>query len=230
MNQPAANFSIPPLEPGDHLTVAEFERRYHLHPEVKKAELIEGIVYMPSPVRYAQHGRPHSDLLTWLGVYRAATPAVVSADNTTLRLDEKNEVQPDALLRIETQLGGRSQITEDDYLAGSPELIAEVAASSAAYDLHKKHQLYARSGVQEYLAIQVYEKRIDWFYLTENGYQTLCPNEQGILTSQIFPGLWLLPSAFWDDLTMLLNVLQKGIASQAHGAFVAMLQSHTLKK
>jgi Uma2 family endonuclease len=223
MSQPATDFSIPPLEPGDHLTVAEFERRYHLHPKIKKAELIEGIVYMPSPVRYAQHGRPHSDLLTWLGVYRAATPGVVSADNTTLRLDEKNEVQPDALLRIETELGGRSHITEDDYLAGSPELIAEVAASGAAYDLHKKRQLYARNGVQEYLAIQVYEKRIDWFCLTKNGYQPLLPNEQGVLASQVFPGLWLLPSAFWDDLKMLLNVVQQGIASQAHGAFVATL-------
>lgn len=229
MNQHAADLSIPPLEAGDCLTLAEFERRYHLHPEVKKAELIEGIVYMPSPVRYAQHGRPHSDLLTWLGVYRAATPGVASADNTTLRLDEQNEVQPDALLRIETELGGRSYITEDDYLQGSPEFIAEVAASSAAYDLHKKRQLYARSGVQEYLVIQVYEKRIDWFHLTEKGYQPLLPNEQGILPSQVFPGLRLLPWAFWNDPKRLLSVLQEGITSQAHKAFVAKLRTYALR-
>lgn len=230
MSQNAANLSIPPLEAGDHLTLAEFERRYHLHSEVKKAELIEGIVYMPSPVRYGQHSRPHSDLMTWLGVYRAETPGVFCADNTTLRLDEESEVQPDALLRIASKLGGRSQITEDDYLKGSPELIAEIAASSAAYDLHKKRQLYARNGVQEYLAIQVYEKRIDWFRLTENGYQGLLPNDQGILSSEIFPGLWLLPAAFWDDLKRLLEVLQAGIASQDHKAFVAKLQIRALQQ
>lgn len=228
MSQHAAHFSIPPLEAGDHLTLAEFERRYHLHPEIKKAELIDGIVYMPSPVRFAQHGRPHSELITWLGFYRAATPGVVAADNTTVRLDEENEVQPDALLRIESQLGGRSDITEDDYLTGSPELIAEIAASSAAYDLHKKRQIYARCGIQEYLVIQVYEKRIDWFYLEEKNYQPLLPDERGVLASRVFSGLWLFPSVFWRDLKTLLKLLQQGIASQAHGAFVAELKTRSL--
>lgn len=51
--------AIPPLQAGDFLTRAEFERRYHNHPELKKAELIEGIVYMPSPVNAAYHGDPH---------------------------------------------------------------------------------------------------------------------------------------------------------------------------
>ena len=42
-----------PLENGDRLTRAEFERRYAAMPRLKKAELIEGIVYVPSPVRYS---------------------------------------------------------------------------------------------------------------------------------------------------------------------------------
>ena len=41
---------ILPLEHGDHLTREEFERRYEAMPHVRKAELIEGVVYMPSPV------------------------------------------------------------------------------------------------------------------------------------------------------------------------------------
>ncbi len=75
-------------------------------------------------------------MICWLGVYKAATPGVGLADNATVRLDAENEPQPDALLRME--IGGQSQITADDYLEGAPELIVEVAASSASYDLHEK--------------------------------------------------------------------------------------------
>src|SRR5262250_2667499 len=91
---------IPPLENGDRLTRPEFERRYEAMPHLKKAELIEGVVYVPSPVRYEGHGRQHSAILTWLGVYMASTPGVGAGDNTTVRLDLDNEPQPDALLRL----------------------------------------------------------------------------------------------------------------------------------
>jgi len=72
---------------GDRLTRAEFERRYEAHPEIKKAELIEGVVHMPSPTRFEKHGRPHSDIITWLGLYCAMTPGVRSGTNVTVRLD-----------------------------------------------------------------------------------------------------------------------------------------------
>lgn len=111
---------IPCLENGDRLPRPEFERRYAAMPQVKKAELIEGIVYMPSPVRVRQHGRPHALVMGWLSNYWAATPGVDLCDNTTVRLDLDNEPQPDALLRIE---GGTSRISEDDYIEGSPELV-----------------------------------------------------------------------------------------------------------
>ncbi|MFM7715657.1 MAG: Uma2 family endonuclease, partial [Microcystis sp.] len=107
----------PPFENGDQLSRQEFERRYQNLSEVKKAELIEGIVYMSSPVRVQSHGEPHSDILTWLGVYKAATIGVMSADNTTVRLDADNEVQPDALLRI--KIAGQSTISDDDYIEGA---------------------------------------------------------------------------------------------------------------
>jgi Uma2 family endonuclease len=150
--RPVPSMIPPPLNAGDRLSRAEFERRYQAHPEIKKAELVEGIVYLQTTVHFEQHGRPHSDVIGWLGVYCAATPGVLGGNNATVRLDFENEVQSDALLRLESEHGGRSHVTEDDYLAGPPELIVEIAASSAAYDLHVKRRVYARSGVQEYLA------------------------------------------------------------------------------
>jgi Uma2 family endonuclease len=215
----------PPLNPGDTLSRAEFEQRYQAHPEIKIAELIEGVVYMPSPIRFGEHAEPHLWLATWLGVYVAATPGVRAGDNATDRLDFENEVQPDGLLRLEAALGGRSRLSEDSYLEGPPELIVEIAASSAAYDMHAKRRVYARNGVQEYVVAQMYEQRLDWFALREGVYETLTPGEDGILRSERFPGLWLQPAAFWSgDLAALLAVLQQGLASPEHTEFVVRLR------
>jgi len=214
-----------PLQTGDRLSRAEFQRRYRAHPEIKKAELVDGVVYIISPVHFKQHGVPHASLVTWLGTYCAATPGILGGDNATVRLDYENEVQPDALLRLEPVHGGQSRITEDDYLQGPPELIVEIAASSAAYDLHDKRRVYARNGVQEYLVVQMYERRIDWFALREGVYETLTPDESGVLHSQIFPGLWLQPSAFWaGDLATMLSTLQRGLDSPEHATFITHLQ------
>lgn len=225
--QPAqAQTTVPPLNSGDHLSRAEFERRYEAHPEIKKAELIEGVVYVSSPVRYDKHADPHFNIITWLGVYRAATPGVGGADNATLRLDLENEAQPDAMLRLEPEVGGQSTITEDDYLEGQPELIVEIAASSASYDLHDKRRAYARNGVPEYLVIQTYDQRVDWFILREGVYESLAVDANGVIRSEIFPGLWLQPATLWSgDLTAMLAVLQDGLASPDHAAFVEQLSS-----
>src|SRR5260221_7473909 len=117
---------IPPLENGDQLTREEFERRYEAMPNLKKAELIEGVVYMPSPVS-VKHAGPHGDLVTWLGMYRAATPGADAGAEGTVRLDLSNEPQPDGVLFIEPACGGQVQISPDDYIVGAPELTAEVA-------------------------------------------------------------------------------------------------------
>jgi Uma2 family endonuclease len=122
--------SIPPLEPGDRLSRAEFERRYDAMPRLKKAELIEGVVYMPSPMRFSHHAESHVNLILWLATYKTHTPGVAAADNATLRLDAKNEPQPDALLMIQSACGGQARIDQDDYVAGAPELVAEVASST----------------------------------------------------------------------------------------------------
>jgi Uma2 family endonuclease len=143
--------AVPPLEPGDRLTRAEFERRYEAMPTQKKAELIEGVVYMPSSVRLDRHATPHADVVTWLGYYRAQTPGVRVGDNATTRLDLDNEPQPDTVLFIAPECGGQVRISPDDYLDSAPELVVEVASSSASYDLETKWNVYRRNGVLEYV-------------------------------------------------------------------------------
>lgn len=216
---------VPPLNAGDSLTRAEFERIYEAHPEIKKAELLEGVVCMPSLIGITRHSEPHAWLTGWLAVYCAATPGVRLGDNGTVRLDWENEVQPDAFLWLETKLGGKARVTADDFLEGSPEFIAEVAASSAAYDLHIKKRVYQRSGVQEYLAIQIHEKRVDWFALQEGVYTNL-PEEEGSIKSKVLPGLWFNVTAFWaGNNAQLLATVQEGIASAEHREFVKRLQT-----
>ena len=212
---------VPYLESGDRLTRAEFERRYTAIPHLKKAELIEGVVYVASPLRYRRHGKPHSDLMTWLGVYRAATPGVELADNATVRLDFDNEPQPDALLRIDSAYGGQSSISEDDYVEGAPELIVEIAASSASYDLHDKLKVYRRNGVLEYIVWQIAEQQVSWFSLQEGEYQPLLGDDGGVIRSQIFPGLDLdVRALLADNLALVLAVVQQGVATKAHQGFV----------
>lgn len=216
---------IPPLENGDRLTRWEFERRYEVMPHIKKAELIEGVVYMPPPVRFEGHGEPHCQVITWLGVYCAGTPGVRMADNTTVRLDADNEVQPDALLRLEPAQGGNSRITDDDYVEGAPELIVEIAGTSAAYDVHDKMNVYRRNGVQEYLVWQTYENRLDWFRLREGKYLSLAPDESGVIRSEVFPGLYLAVTALLEsNLAKVLSELQKGLKTDEHATFVERLQ------
>ncbi len=229
--RPAQAAVLPPLNAGDRLSRAEFERRYQAQPELKRAELIEGVVYMPSPVRFGQHGQPHYNLIVWLGTYTAATPGVVGGDNTTVRLDFENEVQPDILLRLQPALGGRSRLTDDDYIEGPPELIVEIAASSASYDLHDKRRVYARSGVQEYIVAQAFEQRLDWFVLREGVYEALAPDDAGLLRSERFPGLWLKAQALWDgDLAAMLAALQQGLSAPEHADWVAQLAGATAKE
>lgn len=213
-----------PLFAGDRLTRAEFERRYTAHPEIKKAELVEGIVYMASPVKYKRHSAPHLFLNTWIGTYLAYTPGLDAGDNATVRMDEENEPQPDVLMRLERSAGGNSWIAADDYLEGAPELIIEVAASSASYDMHAKKPVYARNGVQEYLLVLTYEKRVYWYTLAAGGYEEIEADAAGVLRSRVFPGLWFHPATLWQqNPAALLAVLHEGLTSAEHALFVEQL-------
>jgi Uma2 family endonuclease len=222
---------VPPLQPGDQLSRIEFERRYDATPHLKKAELIEGVVHMPPPVSDGSHSQPHFDLITWLGAYRTATAGIFGGDNGSLRLDLDNMPQPDAYLRIDESNGGQSRKDADGYVAGAPELIAEVAATSASYDLHVKLHVYRRNGVREYIVWRVIDRQIDYFLLHQGQYLPLSPSKSGIYQSRVFPGLWLDPKALINgDMVKVNAVLKKGIATPKHRAFVAQLKRRAKNK
>jgi Uma2 family endonuclease len=220
--------NIPPLENGDRLSRSEFERRYQAMPNHQKAELIAGIVYVASPLRITQHGNPHARIMTWLGSYWAVTPGIELGDNSTVQLDQYNEPQPDALLRIQT--GGQSTVNEDGYVEGAPELIVEIAASTVSLDLHQKLEIYQLHQVQEYLVWRVEDDQLDWFQLQQGKYLKLQTDIEGILYSQMFPGLWLDQNALLTgNLAKVLRVLQKGLASGEHQSFLEKLNSSKLE-
>jgi Uma2 family endonuclease len=228
---PAVVGNVPPLEAGDRLTRDEFERRYDAMPNLKKAELIEGVVYMGSPVKLGGHGRPHGVIGGLLSVYYISTPGTDYCDNGTVQLDLDNEPQPDCHLRIEEDCGGQSRISEDDYLEGGPELVVEVASSSASYDLHAKQKIYRRHGVREYIVWRTRDKKIDWFELEKGWYVIVEPDEKGVIESKVFPGLRLAVTALSKgDFAAALKELQAGLASRSHRSFVAALAKRKKKK
>lgn len=219
---PVESGAEPLLEPGDRLSRDEFERRYQRMPHVKKAELIEGIVYMPSPVRVRKHAEPHNQLAGWLAVYVSETPAVLSADNSTVRLDLDNEPQPDLVLMKLPAKGGQARISKDDYIEGAPELVVEIVGRSRAYDLHQKKGVYRRNGVREYLAWITGEHRLVWWELKEDDYRKITPTDSGLLKSGEFPGLWLNSAALLrGDMKKVLTTLRLGLDSPEHAAFLS---------
>ena len=216
-----------PLENGDRFTRQEFERRYAPRADIKKAELIEGVVHIPSAVRFAGHGEPHSWILAWLGSYCASTPGVRVADSATVRLDSNNEPQPDALLRIEPEAGGNSRLSDDDYVEGAQVLIVEIASSSGSCELHDKLRAYLRNGVREYVVWCVYDGELDWFVLKEGEYVSLAPaTTGGVIQSHVFPGLRLAVDALLvGDVAHVLAVLQEGVGTAEHVEFVEGLRT-----
>lgn len=219
---------VPPLTHGLRLTREEFLRRWEQHPEITKAELIGGVVYMPSPVS-AEHGDSESDVGIWIGTYRVATPGTASGHNTTSFLLEDTP-QPDINLRILPECGGASWI-EEKCLAGAPELMTEVCRTSADHDLHVKYDLYESAGVQEYLAILLESKEIRWHFRVNGGYQRLVPDANGIWRSQVFPGLWLDGAALLRrDMTTVLAKLGEGIQSPEHTEFVDRLAKKQVER
>ncbi len=220
--------TIPRLQNGDTLDSDEFMLRYHAMPEVKKAELIEGVVYMPSPVRTDLHGQPHALLTGWLVNYFAATPGLIISDNGSVRLDARNVPQPDLSLLIDRSRGGQHGLDPEGYIDGAPDLVCEVAASSVSIDRNAKLRAYQRNGVREYILCRTEDGVIEWFILRNKKYRSLRPDEAGILRSVAFPGLHLDPVAILrSDIVRVLAVLQQGIASPEHAAFVERLRQLT---
>jgi len=209
------------LRTGDCMTRQEFHRVYSQMPADFRAELIGGIVYVASPLKL-RHGANHLPLGTLLFTYEARTPGVQSGDNTTILLGDEDEPQPDLFLRILPEYGGQSQTSEDDYVLGAPELIAEIAFSSRSIDLHRKREGYARSGVCEYLVLCLREQRLRWFDLRKD--RELEPDGDGICRIAVFPGLWIDGQAVVaKDHARMLSVLEQGLATPDHDQFAGRL-------
>jgi Uma2 family endonuclease len=214
----------PELQNGDRLTRAEFERRYAAMEHVKKAELIEGEVFMGSRVSFLSHAQPHANVMAWLGLYMMNTTAALCGDNGSVVLDLDNEIQPDAILLIESAAGGQAHIGEDGYIHGAPELVVEIAASSVSIDLNRKLNAYRRNGVHEYVVWRMLDREIDWFVLRDGMFEKQNPDSAGLLRSQVFPGLVLDPAAMIaGNLKAVAASQTSALNSPEHGAFVQRL-------
>jgi Uma2 family endonuclease len=217
---PLVTEKILPLSNGDHLTRREFERRYEATAEKVKAELIEGVVYMASPV-YLPHAESHHAISGWLFNYRAHTSKIRVADNVTIRLDSENEVQPDLAAWMD---GRKVRHSQEGYLEGAPELVIEIAVSSASYDLHEKMRVYRRNGIQEYIVWRVLDQKVDWFELKDGEYVPFVPDVSGVIKSKVFPGLWLAVNELLSgDLGKVLAELNEGLATEEHKDFAQKL-------
>jgi hypothetical protein len=220
----AAHQSLPPLVNGDRLRQEEFHRRYEAMPKDFRAELIGGIVFVSSPVRWEPHGGYTLDLATILGTYRMATPGVDAADNATAILGDDKEPQPDLAMRILREFGGQTRVNTKGYLIGAPELAIEVAHSTVAIDMHLKKADYRQAGVREYLVICALEQELHWFNFDSR--RQLKPDSHGIYRSQVFPGLWIDgPALLTRNGKRLLEVVQQGLASPEHVAFLERLEA-----
>jgi hypothetical protein len=213
--------TIPPLRDGEKLTREEFLRRWEAMPLLKRAELIGGVVYMPSPLSIP-HGDFDSSIVGWLFNYRASTPGCRTAANATwfMGLDVP---QPDGALWLVPEYGGRSS-PSGPYQKGPPEFVAEVSLSSKERDLGPKYLLYQTTGVKEYLTVLLEDEDVRWHRLVAGKYRTLAPGDDAILRSVVFPGLWLnVPALLAGDAAGLLATLQEGLGSKEHGEFVKRL-------
>jgi Uma2 family endonuclease len=216
----------PPLHEGDRLNSAEFLYRWEAMPDLKYAELLDGVVFMASPLA-VDHGTIHFDAATWLGVYRNRTPGCQGGSDTTWVMGSRNTPQPDLFLRVLPEHGGQST-NQGKYGSGAPELILEVSGSSLSRDYGIKMKIYREAGVREYITVDLSRRAIVWRQLVRSKYREREPDEDGILCSQVFPGLWLDPKAFWKG--KFLPVLERGLASPEHAAFVAKLSAKRKRK
>jgi Uma2 family endonuclease len=214
--------AAPYLQSGDHLTRSEFLRIWRGLPNLKRAELIRGVVYLMASPLSIEHGDTESNLTIWAGMYRIATPGCASGNNATnLLLDDCP--QPDVNLRIIPEHGGKSRVRRK-MLVGPAELLMEVCSSSASIDLHDKFELYQEAGVSEYLVVIVKKKEIRWFRHVNRKFKPIAADAAGVYRSVVFPGLWLdSPAFFKNDMTKVLATLQEGIGSDQHQRFVAEL-------
>jgi Uma2 family endonuclease len=221
---------LPPLENGDRLDQKTFHARYEAMPEACRAELIGGIVYMPSPQK-VPHSKAHQLVSHWLGEYAEASPGTEVLLNNTQILGPDSEPQPDACLFIAPEYGGQVYLDQDEYLHGAPELIVEVSSATESIDLHRKKDDYEKAGVGEYVVLALRMRRVFWFVRRRAKYKEVPLPVDGVFRSREFPGLWLDAAAVLrNHRQRVLAALKQGLASPEHAAFVAKLRKRASKR
>lgn len=214
--------TLPPLEAGQFLDQSTFHDRYEAMPDGTWAELVGGRVYMPSPLRN-EHGEYDDHVAFWVVRYKRSAKGLRSGKNSTVMLGRFGETQPDGHLRIPEEFRGQTHI-EDGFIVGAPELVIEIARSSRNYDLNEKKSEYEEAGVKEYIVVELDPDRVHWFIRRGDHFEDLSPGADGIYRSEVFPGLWLDPDALLnEDLDRLSEILEQGLATPEHAAFVAKL-------
>lgn len=220
---------IPPFENGERMDQETFHALYERTPKGFRAELIGGVVHVPSPVSL-RHGRPHRLLCQWLGEYSDETLGTDAFLEVTAILSRQSEPQPDLTLIITPEAGGQTTVNASDYLTGAPELAVEVSNSTAGIDLNEKLTDYERYGVREYLVVVMREREVRWFVRRKDRFTPMKPVADGVLKSRVFPGLWLDTAGVFDrSATRLLATLRKGLASPEHAKFAAKLAKKLAK-
>jgi len=212
-----------PLENGDQLDQETFHARYRAMPEDCRAELIGGIVHMPSPQK-VPHSKAQQLVVRWLDEYAEATPGTEALLNNTQILGPESEPEPDACLFIAPEYGGQVYLDEDEYLHGPPELIVEVSSSTESIDLHRKKHDYQKAGVREYVVLALRIQQVFWFLRQRGKYKDVALPADGLFRSRVFPGLWLDAEAVLGNRRQaVLTALEQGLASAEHAAFVTKL-------
>lgn len=218
--------SAGPLEDGDCLSGKEFLRRCEALAAPLRIELVEGIVHLDGLRNSPQSTGPQSLMVAALRAYATATPGVRFAAHAAVLLDRENIVQPDGVLQILPECGGRTQISDKGRVSGPPELMAEVLFSRGISDLRAKLAAYRRNGVPEFIVWRFHESKVEWFQMEKGEYTLNAPGPNNILSSRAFPALVL-------NVTALLNqhqaALERTLGSQLnqpeHAAFVKRLSA-----
>ena len=214
--------AIKPLIAGQRLDRAEFHERYLATPPGFRAELIGGVVVVPSPAR-DRHSEVHRGAVLWTGFYESRTPGITGGLEGSTALDDLAEVQPDTCLRIKPEHGGQTRKL-GNIIGGCPELVIEVASSSRAIDLGPKLTDYERSGALEYVVLAVNPDEAYWHVREGDRLVRVPADPDGIYRSRVFRGLWLDPAAlFAYDLAAIFATVDRGLASPEHADFVARL-------
>jgi Uma2 family endonuclease len=212
------------LRNGDHLRRSEFHQAYLQMPKHYRAELLAGVVYEPSPVSWT-HGETSVELIALVAHYAKRTPGIKVATDVTVILSDEDEVQPDIVLRIDKKFGGQSEV-KNKYVQGAPELVAEIAYSSQAIDLHLKKKRYALAGVVEYVVVCLKPERIYWFDLRSE--RELFTDAESIVRSAVLPGLWIHKDALLElDTERTMQTLNQGLQSSEYAEFVAKLKQRS---